>query len=117
VSIDASDVMGGSGADSDDGLPREELFDEDELQRLRTEATNMVRDGALDLSQVALDGRLEDGQELADGENDAFRESVREELEDTPDETVRERHDHDEGARDGWGPEEVDFDVLWDEYD
>ncbi|MUV87051.1 hypothetical protein GJ631_10840 [Natronomonas sp. CBA1123] len=117
MSTDASDSMGGTGADNDDGQPREELFDEPELQRLRTEAKNMVREGALDLAQVALDGRLEDGQQLAEGENEAFRESVREELDETPDETVRERHEHDEGARDGWGPEDVDFDVLWDEYD
>lgn len=116
MSTDASDVMGGDTTDTEDRESREDLFDEDELQRLRTEAKNMVREGALDLSQVALDGRLEDGQQLADGENEAFRESVREELDDTPDETVRERHEHDEGARDGWGPEDVDFDALWDEY-
>jgi hypothetical protein len=117
VSTDASDVMGGDATDSDDGQTRAELFDEDELQRLRTEATNMVRQGTLDLAQVALDGRLEDGQQLADGENEAFRDSVREDLDETPEESVRERHEHDAGARDGWGPEDVDFDVLWDEYD
>jgi hypothetical protein len=119
VSTDASDVMGSSGADTDDGEPREDLFDEDELQRLREEAARMVANGPLTLVDVSLDGRLDDGEELADGENEAFRDRVREALDDVPD-TATDRQtgeatDHE--PREGWSPEEVRFNTIWEEYD
>jgi hypothetical protein len=118
VSTDASDVMGGDTTDTADGQTREELFDEAELQRLCDEAARMVANGPLTVVDVSLDGRLDDDEQLADGENEAFRGRVREALDDVPD-TATDRQTGaatDNEPRQGWSPEEVRFNAIWAEY-
>lgn len=98
-------------------VTRHDLFDEDELQRLRTEARKMVENGVVPLEAVSLDGQLNDGQELADGENDAFREAVQEELEDMPAREPTNAPNEREEAGEGWRADEVKFRTIWHEFD
>lgn len=95
---------------------RQEFFDENELQSLRSEAAKMVVNGPLTLDDISLSGRLDDGKELVDGENDAFRASVEDALDDVPN---RDRSGGSAGdeTNDGWRPTEVDFGAIWAEFD
>ncbi|WP_254841149.1 hypothetical protein [Natronomonas marina] len=96
-------------------VSREEAFRENELQRLRTEAARMVSDGTLRLEDVSLAGRLDDGQQLADGEEEAFREAVREAADEVPD-RQRTTGTEDSEPVDGWEPTEVEWVTIWDEF-
>jgi hypothetical protein len=93
-------------------VTREDLLSEEALAEERQQAAALVADGVLELESVGLDSHLEDGEVLAEGENDAFREAVAAELEsvdtDSPDERqLRGEH---------WRPDEVVFKTIWEEY-
>lgn len=110
--VDAGDVM--SNGHDTEAVTRFDAFSETELQTLRTEAVEMVANGAIAVEEISLDGRTDDGVTLADGENDAFRESVRDQLEDAPQRDATPEQEAEQGE--GWGPTEVDFASIWDEY-
>jgi hypothetical protein len=97
-------------------ITREEAFDADDLQSLRAEARKMVERGALPLEAVSLDGHLDDGQQLADGENEAFREAVAAELDDMPAREPTNAPQEREAAGEGWTADDVVFKTIWDEF-
>lgn len=112
--VDASDVMSSDGHSESAETTRFDAFGEEKLQKLRSEAVQGVASGAYPLDAVSLDGHVGDGVELADGENEAFRESVREQLGDAIDDEATKEEEAEEGE--GWRPTEVDFNAIWDEY-
>lgn len=111
---DASDMMASNENSESAGVTRLEAFSEKKLQKLRNEAVQGVAGGAYPLDVVSLDGHTGDGAELVDGENEAFRESVREQLGDGIDDEATEEEEAEEGE--GWDPTEVDFNTIWNEY-
>lgn len=98
----------------DEGATRFELFEENELQRLKTEAARMISNGIITLEDCSLSARVEDGETLAEGENEAFRADVREELDNLPSNGATEEEKAEDGE--GWGPTEVDYATIWQEY-
>jgi hypothetical protein len=97
-------------------VTREEAFEADELQRLRQEAVTMVKDGVVPLEDISLASRLDDGQQLADGEDDAFRDAVAAELDKTPKHEVSSTPNNREQTGEGWQADDVVFKTIWDEF-
>lgn len=109
--IDTGDVMSNGRGNA---VTRFEAFGEKTLQKLRSEAVQMVANGAITVDDISLHGRTGDGVELVDGENEAFREDVREQLDDTVEDDATADEEAEQGE--GWGPTEVDFSSIWGEY-
>lgn len=112
--VDASDMMGGGNPVEEAGETRGELFTDAELQRYRKEAAEYVSDGVIPIDEVRLNGYLDEGQQLVDGENEAFRAAVLDEIDELPNQPTDEHEESERGE--GWDPTEVDFGVIWDEY-
>lgn len=111
--VDAGDIMS-NGHSSDTAVTRTDALGEKKLQKLRTEAAEMIANGVIEMEDVTLDGHLGEGVTLAEGETDAFRESVREQLGDRIQEDATQEQEAEEGE--GWDPTEVDFNAVWSEY-